>query len=172
MCHLSRIEMVDKEFISGNYFANLKQYPFAWIYGYSKLCMVLFSYELQRQINIMDKASQLTVNVADPGAVKTNIMREVPLCLSLLAVSVLKLLGLLQYPENGISSILDAALAPPGTSGMYFFGGKGRMLKSSPVSYDGKLAERLWRKSCDLFLELKLAYDRKTANLAYQLQLS
>lgn len=52
-------------------------------------------------------------SVADPGAVKTNIMREVPLCLSLLAVSVLKLLGLLQYPENGISSILDAALAPP-----------------------------------------------------------
>lgn len=151
--------------VSGNSFANLKKYPFAWIYGYSKLCMVLFSYELQRQISIMDKVSHVSVNVADPGAVKTNIMREVPSCLSKLAIIVLKLLGLLQYPEDGINAILDAALTPPETSGIYFFGGKGRTLKSSPVSYNGKLAENLWMNSCDLFLELKLAYDKKTANL-------
>lgn len=44
---------------------------------------------------------------------ETNIMREVPSCLSSLASIVLKLLGLLQSPEIGVSSILDAALAPP-----------------------------------------------------------
>lgn len=69
-----------------------------------------------------------------------------------------------------VNSILTDILFAQGTSGMYFFGGRGRMLKSSPMSYDGELAERLWRKSCDLFVELKLAYDKKTANLAYQLQ--
>ena len=69
-----------------------------------------------------------------------------------------------------VRSILTDIPFAQGTSGMYFFGGNGRTLKSSPVSYDGKLAERLWRNSCDLFLELKLAYD-KNANLASQLQL-
>jgi dehydrogenase/reductase SDR family protein X len=49
----------------------------------------------------------------DPGTVETKIMREVPSCLSGVAFIVLKLLGLLQSPEKGISSILDAALAPP-----------------------------------------------------------
>jgi hypothetical protein len=45
--------------------------------------------------------------------VETNIMREVPSCLSCVAFTVLKLLGLLQSPEKGITSVLDAALAPP-----------------------------------------------------------
>lgn len=52
-------------------------------------------------------------SAADPGVVETNIMREVPSFLSRLAFIVLKLLGLLQSPENGVSSILDAVLAPP-----------------------------------------------------------
>jgi hypothetical protein len=52
-------------------------------------------------------------SAVDPGTVETKIMREVPSCLSGVAFLVLKLLGLLQSPEKGISSILDAALAPP-----------------------------------------------------------
>lgn len=40
-------------------------------------------------------------------------MREIPQCVSQLAFTVLKLLGILQYPEKGVKSILDAALAPP-----------------------------------------------------------
>lgn len=50
---------------------------------------------------------------ADPGAVETNIMRELPPCLSRLAFMVLRFLHLLQSPESGVDSILDAALAPP-----------------------------------------------------------
>lgn len=49
----------------------------------------------------------------DPGVVETNIMREVPSGLSHLAFMVLRLLGLLQSPENGVKSIVDATLAPP-----------------------------------------------------------
>ena len=44
---------------------------------------------------------------------ETKIMREVPSCLSFVAFTVLKLLSLLQSPEKGIRSVLDAALAPP-----------------------------------------------------------
>ncbi|KAK8572130.1 hypothetical protein V6N12_028192 [Hibiscus sabdariffa] len=53
------------------------------------------------------------ISAADPGFVKTNIMREFPSYLSNLAFQVLRILGLLQSPEDGVSSILDAALAPP-----------------------------------------------------------
>lgn len=55
----------------------------------------------------------LCISVADPGVVQTNMMREVPASLSCLAFFVLKRLCLLQSPESGISSIIDAALAPP-----------------------------------------------------------
>lgn len=149
---------VDEELLYGNSFSKTKQYPFAQIYGCSKLCLLLFSYELHRQI-CKDKVSQLSVNVADPGAVKTNIMREIPPCLSQLAFSVLRLIGILHFPEKGVSSILDAALAPPEISGMYFFGGKGRTIKSSSLSYNAMLARGLWETSCDIFLKLKYIYD-------------
>lgn len=93
-------------------------------------------------------------------------MREVPSCISHMAFMVLKLLFLLQSPEKGVSSILDAALAPPEISGVYFFGGKGRTVKSSALSYNTKLAEKLWTTSCDLFLKLCLASEQATSLLS------
>ncbi|KAK2632651.1 hypothetical protein EUGRSUZ_L01276 [Eucalyptus grandis] len=62
-------------------------------------------------------------------------------------------MGLLDSPEGAVNSVLDAALAPPEISGVYFFGGKGRTINSSSVSYDTGLARELWATSCDLFLE-------------------
>ncbi|KAL0321338.1 UNVERIFIED_CONTAM: Short-chain dehydrogenase, chloroplastic [Sesamum radiatum] len=121
------------------------------------VCLLLFSYELHRQINLTKKSHHLSVVAADPGAVKTNIMREIPSCVSQLAFIVLKFLGLLQSSKTGVCSILDAALAPPEVSGVYFFGGNGRCLNSSPLSYDANLAKELWATSCNLFQELKLA---------------
>lgn len=58
-------------------------------------------------------------SAVDPGVVKTNIMREIPSCLSETANLVLRLLGLLQSPEVGVSSIVDAALSPPVSSVSY-----------------------------------------------------
>lgn len=52
-------------------------------------------------------------SAADPGAVKTNIMREIPSPVSTMAYTAMKLLGVLQSSETGVSSIIDAALAPP-----------------------------------------------------------
>ncbi|EOY06868.1 Rossmann-fold NAD(P)-binding domain-containing protein isoform 2 [Theobroma cacao] len=157
---------VDQESVSGACFLRSGQYPFARIYEYSKLYLLLFSYELHQQLGLMDKPCHVSVTAADPGVVKTNIMREVPSRLSQLAFEVLKLLGLLQSPENGVSSILDAALAPPEASGVYFFGGKGRTLNSSPLSHNIKLAKELWTTSYSLFLEASLASKETSSSMS------
>ncbi|PRQ20587.1 hypothetical protein RchiOBHm_Chr7g0229791 [Rosa chinensis] len=87
--------------------------------------LLLFSYELHHQLGLMDISRHVSVITVDPGVVESNIMREVPPCLCSLAFKVLRRLCLLQSPEVGISSILDSALAPPETSGVYFFWWKG-----------------------------------------------
>lgn len=144
---------VDKESVSGQSFSKSKHYPCSHLYEYSKFCLVLFTYELHRQFDAMQKSHRISVIAADPGFVKTNIMQEVPSHLSQIAYLVLRILGLLQSPESGISSIIDAALSPPEVSGVYFFGGSGRTLNSSGLSYDAKLSKQLWTTSCELFLE-------------------
>lgn len=133
--------------------ATTGKYPFARIYEYSKLCILLFTYELHQKLRVIQSSSTISVNVADPGAVETSIMRELPSCLSQVAFTALKCLHLLQSPEGGIQSILDAALAPPEVSGKLFFGGKGRTIESSSLSNDSKLAEDLWSTSNLLFQE-------------------
>ncbi|KAL5145632.1 Dehydrogenase/reductase SDR family member on chromosome X [Glycine soja] len=92
----------------------------------------------------------LHISVADPGVVQTNLMREIPAILSWLAIYVLKRLRLLQSPECGVDSIVDAALAPPGTSGAYFFGGNGRTINPSTLSRNAKLARELWESTSKL----------------------
>ncbi|KHG03870.1 Dehydrogenase/reductase SDR family member on chromosome X [Gossypium arboreum] len=155
--------IVDKESVSGTRFLRSEQYPFARLYEYSKLFLILFSYELHRQLGLMDQPYHVSVNAADPGSVRTNIMREVPSCLSSLAFQVLKSLGLLQSPKNGVSSLIDAALAPPEASGVYFFGGKGRTVDSSVLSHNTKLAKELWDISDNLFMEASLDF-KETAS--------
>ncbi|KAI8573865.1 hypothetical protein RHMOL_Rhmol01G0308700 [Rhododendron molle] len=169
---------VDKETVSGKTFSKFKRYPCARIYEYSKLCLLLFSYELHRQFGVSGRSCPVSVVyvfqylpcywlllcaftstfAVDPGLVKTNIMRDVPTCLRYVAFLVLNLLGLLKSPESGVCSIVDAALAPPEISGVHFFGGNGRTVSSSARSYETKLAKELWETSCDLFRELQLAF--------------
>lgn len=150
---------VDKETLHGEHFSKFKIYPCAQIYEYSKLYLLLFTYELHQQFGLAGKSHHVSVVAVDPGAVNTNIMREVPTYLSSLALFGLKLLGLLHSPETGVLSIVDAALAPPELSGVYFFGGNGRTINSSATSYNAKLARELWNASCDLFLEAHKAWS-------------
>ncbi|KAK2968828.1 hypothetical protein RJ640_028221 [Escallonia rubra] len=154
---------VDKETVSGVRFSKLKRYPGAHVYEYSKLCLLLLSYELHRQFALV--GNSVSIIAVDPGAVKTNIMREVPSCLSQVAFLVLKLGGLLQSPENGVCSVLDAALAPPEISGVYFFGGKGRTISSSALSYNTELSQKLWSTSCFLFEESMRASQRSSTKV-------
>ncbi|XP_062017614.1 uncharacterized protein LOC133733971 isoform X1 [Rosa rugosa] len=157
---------VAKDTVSGKCFSRLKRYPYAHVYEYSKLFLLLFSYELHRQLGLMDISRHVSVIAVDPGVVETNILREVPPCLSSLANKVLRSLWFLQSPEVGISSILDAAFAPPETSGVYFFGGKGNTVSSSMLSYDAKLAQELWSASSDLFLESQLAFKETSTSVS------
>jgi len=89
----------------------------------------------------------------DPGAVKTNIMHELPSYIQVIAFCGLKILGLMQSPEDAAESVIDAALAPPEISGKYFFGG--RTIESSTLSSDPKMAKELWDTSCLIFNELQ-----------------
>uniref|UniRef100_A0A6N2N7T5 Uncharacterized protein n=1 Tax=Salix viminalis TaxID=40686 RepID=A0A6N2N7T5_SALVM len=147
---------IDKETVAGKYLPRSKHH----MSFVALVCLLMFSYELHRQFHWPDESCKVSVIAADPGAVETNIMRELPSCVSRMAFIALNLLGLLQSPEEGASSVIDAALAPPEISGVYFFGGKGRTLNSSALSRNIRLAEKLWRSSEDLFLESKLISDR------------
>lgn len=129
-----------------------RSYLLASTYEYTKFCLLMFSYELHRQLHL---SSGVSVMSADPGVVQTGIMRELPPCLSWLALSVLRLLNLLQQPDTGVDAVLDAALAPPDSSGKYFFGGKGRTITSSQLSYNVEVAKKLWAESLALFNELQ-----------------
>ncbi|CAN1225253.1 Dehydrogenase/reductase SDR family member on chromosome X [Linum grandiflorum] len=102
----------NEETVTGKCFFRSREYPYARVYQYSKLCLLLFTYELHRQLKLEEGSNQVSVIAADPGIVKTNIMREVPLSLSHVTFLVFKVLGLLQSPEDGINSILDASFAP------------------------------------------------------------
>nr|CAB3456870.1 unnamed protein product [Digitaria exilis] len=96
------------------------------------------------------------MRAADPGVVETKIMRELPQCISWFAFLVLRILNLLQAPDTGVGAILDAALALPEKSGEYFFGGKGRTIRSSQLSYDTEVSKKLWEESSAIFKELHL----------------
>lgn len=128
-------------------------YPLASTYEYTKFCLLMFSYELHRQLHL---SSGISVMAADPGVVETGIMRELPPCLSGFAFFVLRVMNLLQKPDIGIDAVIDAALAPPEASGKYFFGGNGRTVRSSALSYDMEAAKKLWAESSALLQELQL----------------
>ncbi|KAJ0232595.1 NAD(P)-binding Rossmann-fold superfamily protein [Hirschfeldia incana] len=153
------IGKLDKDYVTGEHFTTLDQYPHAHVYEYSKLCLLLFSYELHRQLRLKDDSHHVSVIAADPGFVKTNLLREFPKYSSAYAFLLFQVVGLLQTPDEGAESSVDAALAPPETSGVYYFGGKGRTIKSSKASRDPKLGKQLWETSCGLFKELQSYTD-------------
>ncbi|XP_024366412.1 uncharacterized protein [Physcomitrium patens] len=129
-------------------------YHLAQIYETSKLFMILFSYELHRQFfSNFEPESRVSVIAADPGAVSTNILREVPSWLAHLSSIVLSLLGLLQPPKSGASAVVAAAMAPWELSGKYVFGNDGLCCKSSSITYDEKLGCSLWNASENIYKE-------------------
>ncbi|KAG6558295.1 hypothetical protein Mapa_000045 [Marchantia paleacea] len=125
-------------------------YSVAQVYENSKLCLLLFTYELHRRLHAGTDSFKLSVMAADPGIVRTNIMRELPNALVSFTYFVLSILRLLQDPSDGSEAVVDAALAPEGLSGEYFFGGSGRIVRSSALSYDTILAKHIWRISSSI----------------------
>ncbi|CAN8300081.1 unnamed protein product [Cochlearia groenlandica] len=156
--HYASLQKFGKDSVTGAYLSTLKRYPYPKAYEYSKLCLLLFSYELHRQLRFTDDSNHVSVIAADPGFAKTNIMHEYPSYVTAITFVCFKIIGLLQSPDKGAESIVDAALATPETSGAYYFGGKGRTIESSQVSRDHTLTRQLWETSSDLFNELNLLH--------------
>jgi NAD(P)-dependent dehydrogenase (short-subunit alcohol dehydrogenase family) len=100
-------------------------------YNLSKLCVVLFTYALAERLN----GTRVTANCLHPGVIKTKLLRE----------------GFGDYPgdtpEKGArtSIYLASSQEMEGVSGKYFE--RQRMVRSSEISYDKALQERLWKLS-------------------------
>jgi retinol dehydrogenase-14 len=121
-----------------------KGYKGAKAYSQSKLANVLFTYELARRLD----GSGITVNCLHPGAgVRTNFGSGVSGAFGLI---VRALRPLMKSPEQGAETSIYLASSPEveGLSGRYF--AKKAEARSSDVSYDERLARRLWGASTQL----------------------
>lgn len=118
-------------------------------YAHSKLCNVLFTYELARRL----EGTGVTANCVHPGAAATSINANSGAVFLLPAVAMLmaaRSLGFLT-PEEGAVTQVWAASAPEleGVSGKYFGGiwRKCQEERSSKSSYDVEAARKLWEYS-------------------------
>ncbi|XP_047392395.1 dehydrogenase/reductase SDR family member on chromosome X isoform X2 [Sciurus carolinensis] len=115
-------------------------------YAQSKLALVLFTYRLQRLLAA--QGSPVTANVVDPGVVDTDLYRHVFWGTRL----VKRALGWLLFktPDEGAWTSVYAAVAPEleGVGGRYLYNEK--ETKSLKVTYDQKLQQQLWTKSCQM----------------------
>ena len=117
-------------------------------YGRSKLCNILFTYELARRL----EGTGVTVNALHPGLVRTNIARNngvlgrvVNFFIGARGVSV----------EQGADTLVYLASSPEveGISGRFFV--NRRDVASSRLSYDTELASGLWDLSQRLTVDIR-----------------
>eukprot|EP01122_Echinamoeba_exundans_P016851 TRINITY_DN8677_c0_g1_i1.p1 TRINITY_DN8677_c0_g1~~TRINITY_DN8677_c0_g1_i1.p1 ORF type:complete len:329 (-),score=57.51 TRINITY_DN8677_c0_g1_i1:33-1019(-) len=119
------------------------------LYNTSKLCNILFSYELHKRYNHVGIKSYCL----SPGLVKTNLFRHfnfkklTPGAL-LFGLVILPLIG--RTCEQGAQTVLYCSMADI-PSGKYYSDCKEQ--KSSQQTYDEKLAEQLWGYSESLLEE-------------------
>lgn len=111
------------------------------VYNQSKLCNVLFTYELARRL----AGTNVTVNALHPGVVATNFFLNNGL-LGQLARPIINFISI--SPEAGARTTLYLATSPEveGVTGKYFDDHQ-REIPSSPPSYDQAAQLRLWQAS-------------------------
>ena len=120
-----------------------KRYKAAKAYSQSKLATVLFTYELARRL----EGTGVTANCLHPGVVGTNLGSGVS---GAFGFMVRAMTPLMKSPEKGAETSIYLASSPEveGLSGRYFV--KKAEARSSDVSYDGRIARRLWEVSAEL----------------------
>ena len=114
-------------------------------YGRSKLCNLLFTYELARRV----EGTGVSVNALHPGLVRTNIARNN----GLLGRMVNFFIGARGVTaDRGAETMVYLASSDEveGVTGKYFIGCKA--VQSSRLSYDRDLAGGLWELSERLFV--------------------
>lgn len=126
-------------------FSNLngeRRYNLYKAYAQSKLANILFTYELTRRL----EDTKVTVNCLHPGMVRTKIWQKS--VRSLFMKAFMRIFSLfLKSAREGAQTPIYMASAPEleSISGKYFIGKK--MVLSSSVSYNEKLAKQLWEVS-------------------------
>ena len=109
-------------------------------YARSKLCNILFTYELARRL----EGTNITINALHPGLVQTNIARNN----GLLGRAVNFFIGARGVDaDKGAETLVYLAASPEveGVTGKFFV--DCRAVPSSNLSYDTELAARLWEMS-------------------------
>ena len=109
-------------------------------FGASKMCNLLFTYELARRL----QGTGVTVNAVHPGLVKSNLLQEAPRPIRFVANLVSA------SPEKASAGPVSLASSPAvaGVSGKFFKGQK--QIKSSAYSHDPAMQRRLWEVSVAL----------------------
>ncbi|HEX9133276.1 MAG TPA: SDR family oxidoreductase [Ktedonobacteraceae bacterium] len=103
-------------------------------FGASKMCNLLFTYELARRL----KESGITVNAVHPGVVKSSLMKDAPLPVRWLT----RLVG--RSPEEAAETLVYLASSPEvaGVTGTFF---KDKQpIHSNAYSHDQKVQRHLW----------------------------
>jgi NAD(P)-dependent dehydrogenase (short-subunit alcohol dehydrogenase family) len=119
---------------------NAKRYRTMRVYGQSKLCNILFTYELARRL----AGTRVTANCLHPGAVATRLGQNN----GRIATVLTKLLApFFRSAEGGADTAVYLATSPEvaSTTGAYF--AKRRPIRSSRPTYDTELQRRLWEVS-------------------------
>ena len=123
-------------------------------YTTSKLCNVLFAYELDRRLQ-QQEIADITVNVFNPGLMPgSGLAQDYTATAKFVWHNILPILSRFVPNVNSIENagkalarlILDPELES--TTGEYFSGFKA--IDSSPDSYDCDLAKQLWQGSIEL----------------------
>ena len=129
-------------------FANLqgeRSYNFFRAYQQSKLCNVLFAYELARRL----EDSNVTSNVVSPGPSKTGFGATMtgP---ARTFTRVMKATPRFGTPEKGARTLVYATTDPEldGVSGHFYY--KEKELATAPVTHDTDIAARLWHISAQM----------------------
>jgi len=121
-------------------FRGKTKYWFLKAYAQSKLANVLFV----KKLSMLLKETNVTVNAAHPGPIKSDIYRDIPQPLRAM------ILAVLQSAKKGARTSLHVALSDEcgRVTGKYFANCK--QAESSALAKDPVLAEELWNVSCDL----------------------
>jgi len=122
-----------------------RSYQFFKAYQRSKLCNVLFAFELARRLT----GSRATSNVVSPGPSKTGFGEGMTGAAGVFART-MKRTPRFGSAEKGSRTLVYAAAEPEleGVSGRFFY--KSKELATKPVTHDVALGARLWQLSDEL----------------------
>ncbi|EFA83941.1 hypothetical protein PPL_03011 [Heterostelium album PN500] len=141
-----------------NLSVSAKDYSSTADYGRSKLCNLMFSYELQRRLDA--KGSKIVVNALHPGVVHTNLFNTFPMLdWVIFPLASFFLTKATESAEASEALALGTASHLQGVKGKYF--SVKDQVESSAFSKKVDIQQQLWEKSCEM---VKIPVDIQFGN--------